>query len=73
MGIGFWQLVIIALIVALVFGTSRLRNMGKDIGGAVKGFKDAMNEGEESTKKALEEKKSDPSIVAHQDVEKEQK
>lgn len=42
-GISIWQLLIIAVIVALLFGTKRLRGMGGDIGHAVKGFKDAMN------------------------------
>ncbi len=51
MGIGPMQLLIILVIVALVFGTSRLRNMGKDLGSAVKGFKDAVKDGEEESKK----------------------
>ncbi|CAG9294905.1 twin-arginine translocase TatA/TatE family subunit [Celerinatantimonas diazotrophica] len=42
-GISIWQLLVIAFIVALLFGTKRLRGMGGDIGHAVKGFKDAMN------------------------------
>lgn len=47
MGISIWQLLIILVIVVAVFGTKKLRNMGSDLGGAVKGFKDAMKEGEE--------------------------
>lgn len=43
-GISIWQLLIILAIVVMIFGTKKLRNMGKDVGGAVKGFKDAMNE-----------------------------
>jgi sec-independent protein translocase protein TatA len=43
MGISPTQLIIVLVIVALVFGTKKLRNMGGDIGGAVKGFKKAMN------------------------------
>jgi sec-independent protein translocase protein TatA len=46
MGISIWQLVIILLIVALLFGTKKLRNIGSDLGGAVKGFKGAMKDGE---------------------------
>ena len=42
-GISLWQLLIILLIVVMLFGTKRLRNMGGDIGSAVKGFKKAMN------------------------------
>ena len=39
-----WQWLIVLLIVALVFGTKKLRNIGQDLGGAVKGFKDGMKE-----------------------------
>lgn len=39
-----WQLIIVLVIVALVFGTKKLRNFGGDLGGAVKGFKDAISE-----------------------------
>jgi sec-independent protein translocase protein TatA len=38
-----WQLIVVLVIVALVFGTKKLRNFGGDLGGAVKGFKDAIN------------------------------
>jgi len=43
-GISIWQLLIILLIVALIFGTKKLRGIGGDLGGAVKGFKKAINE-----------------------------
>ncbi len=46
MGISFWQLLIVLVIVLLLFGTKRLRNLGGDLGGAIKGFKQAMNESE---------------------------
>ncbi|MEW5787948.1 MAG: Sec-independent protein translocase subunit TatA [Pseudomonadota bacterium] len=39
-----WHWLIVLVIVLLVFGTKKLRNMGGDLGGAVKNFKDAMNE-----------------------------
>jgi len=39
-----WQWVIVLVIVALVFGTKKLRNIGGDLGGAIKGFKEALNE-----------------------------
>ena len=39
-----WHWLIVLLIVVLVFGTKKLRNMGSDVGGAVKNFKDAMGE-----------------------------
>jgi len=43
-GISIWQLLIILVIVALIFGTKRLRNIGGDLGGAVKGFKKALGD-----------------------------
>ena len=46
-GISIWQLLIILLIVVLIFGTKRLKNIGGDLGGAMKGFKDAMKDGEQ--------------------------
>ena len=45
MGISIWQLLIILVIVLLLFGTKKLRNLGSDLGGAVKGFKGAMKDG----------------------------
>lgn len=56
-GISIWQLLIILVIVALLFGTSKLRNIGKDVGGAVKGFKDAMRD--EETKQPQERLESE--------------
>ncbi len=44
MGIGIWQLVIILLIVLLLFGAKRLRNIGTDLGSAVKGFRSSIKE-----------------------------
>jgi sec-independent protein translocase protein TatA len=49
MGISIWQLLIILAIVLVLFGAKRLRNVGSDLGGAIKGFKQAMKEGEEET------------------------
>ncbi len=40
-----WHWLIVLVIVALVFGTKKLRNLGGDVGEAVKNFKDAVNEG----------------------------
>jgi len=49
MGISIWQLLIILAIVLVLFGAKRLRNVGSDLGGAIKGFKHAMKEGEEDS------------------------
>ena len=43
-----WHWLIVLLIVVMVFGTKKLKNMGSDLGGAVKGFKDGMKEGTSS-------------------------
>lgn len=47
MGIGFRELLVILVIALVIFGAKRLKTIGSDLGGAVKGFKKAMNEGEE--------------------------
>lgn len=46
-GISLPQILIIALIIILLFGTSKLKNLGKDLGGAIKGFKQSMKEADE--------------------------
>jgi len=43
-GISIWQLLIVLLIVVMVFGTKKLRNMGSDMGAAVKGFRKGMED-----------------------------
>lgn len=42
-----WHWLIVLVIVMLVFGTKKLRNIGQDLGGAVKGFKDGMREADQ--------------------------
>jgi len=42
-----WHWLIVLLVVLLIFGTKKLRNIGSDLGGAVKGFKDGMKSGED--------------------------
>ena len=46
--IGPWQLLIILVIVLAIFGTKKLRSLGTDLGGAVKGFRSAMSEAEDT-------------------------
>jgi len=50
-GISIWQLLIIAVIVVLLFGTKKLRNLGGDLGSAVKGFKNAIGDDKDSADK----------------------
>lgn len=65
MGISIWQLLIILAIVVLLFGTKKLKNIGGDLGGAIKGFKNAVKEGEgEKEQQAnLEKKESEGSVI----------
>ncbi|CED58070.1 Sec-independent protein translocase protein tatA/E homolog [Moritella viscosa] len=70
-GISVTQLIIIAVIILLLFGTKKLRNVGGDLGAAVKGFKKAMSDEPKDTKednKVLEE-----TTAAKTDVTKETK
>jgi sec-independent protein translocase protein TatA len=48
--LSIWHWLIVLVIVMLIFGTKKLRNMGQDLGGAVKGFKDGMREGDAAGK-----------------------
>lgn len=58
-GIGIWQLLIILVIVLLLFGTKRLKNIGSDLGNAVKGFRGAMSDSEKQADKAKLERADD--------------
>jgi sec-independent protein translocase protein TatA len=60
-GISIWQLLIILVIVLLLFGTKRLKNIGSDLGGAVKGFRSAMSDAgkDDDEAKQLEEGKAE--------------
>lgn len=53
-----WHWIIVLVIVVLVFGTKKLKNIGTDLGGAVKGFKDAMND-EKATPKISHDNKGE--------------
>ena len=62
-GISIWQLVIVLLIVVMLFGTKRLKSLGSDLGGAIKGFKSSMNE----DKLTAEAKEQEPEKeISHQ-------
>jgi sec-independent protein translocase protein TatA len=58
MGISLWQLLIVLLIVLLLFGTKKLRSIGADLGGAVKGFRSSMRDGSEKDEKEDSEEMS---------------
>jgi sec-independent protein translocase protein TatA len=55
-GIGPGSIILILLIVILLFGTKKLRNVGSDLGGAIKNFKKSMHDGEKETSEATPEK-----------------
>jgi len=58
MGPSIWQLLIVLVIILLLFGTKKLKNLGSDVGGAIRGFKKAVKDGE----KAKEEANADSKI-----------
>ena len=60
-GISIWQLLIVLVIIMLIFGTKKLRNIGSDLGGAVKGFKDSMKDGEKDQQKRIADSDDDKS------------
>ena len=68
MGISIWQLLIVLVIVLLLFGTKKLRNMGGDLGAAIRNFKGAVKEGGDEAKEAAEtvsiEDDSEPTVDA---------
>ena len=55
-----WHWLIVLLIVVMVFGTKKLKNIGSDLGGAVKGFKDGMKEGSTSEEKPAAQVSAQP-------------
>ncbi len=61
-GISIWQLLIILVIVVLLFGTRRLRNLGSDLGSALKSFRSAVSEGD-----AGDDKKSSATLESSAD------
>jgi sec-independent protein translocase protein TatA len=64
MGIGMRELIIILLVVLVIFGTKKLRTIGSDLGGAVRGFKKAMNDGDAESAEAAKQLKQSVGIDA---------
>lgn len=62
-GISIWQLLIVLVIVLLLFGTKRLKNIGGDLGSAIKGFKKSMTEGEKQEDKQEQVEKSEGTTI----------
>jgi sec-independent protein translocase protein TatA len=55
--LSIWHWLIVLLVVVLIFGTKKLRNIGEDLGGAVKGFKEGMKGADEA------QKQQDPKVI----------
>ena len=70
-GISVWQLLIILAIVIMLFGTKRLRNLGGDLGSAVKGFRKSMQGDEAPDEETDEELTKEQSRTVPGDIEKE--
>lgn len=56
--LSIWHWLIVLVIIMLVFGTKKLRNIGSDLGGAVKGFKEGVKEGTASAEKTAADAKT---------------
>ena len=68
-GVNLTQLLIILVIVVLVFGTKKLKNIGSDLGGALKGFKSAMKDDENKNQSTQIEDETDTFDVKAEKVE----
>lgn len=67
--LSIWHWLIVLVVVALVFGTKKLRNVGEDLGTAVKGFKKGMGEAEEESKNAQKTSAEEIKTVKANDVQ----
>jgi sec-independent protein translocase protein TatA len=57
-GLHIWHLLILAFIIMMVFGTKKLKNFGEDLGGAIQGFKKAMDDGKNAATQQEQDKLS---------------
>ena len=70
-GISIWQLLIVLAIVVMLFGTKRLRNIGGDLGAAVKGFRNTMsNEGQKDSEEQKDDVDDSDASVEKSDSDK---
>ena len=68
-GISIWQLLIILVIIVLLFGTKRLRNIGTDLGSAIRGFRNSIKDGEADAAEDATfttDTRKDPAAVSNQ-------
>ncbi|NOU51204.1 Sec-independent protein translocase subunit TatA [Pseudoalteromonas sp. JBTF-M23] len=66
-GISIWQLLIVLAIIVLLFGTKKLRGIGSDLGGAVKGFKKAMSDEDKTSAQLTEQKQQERENTTEQE------
>ena len=72
-GLSIWHWIIVLVVVLLVFGTKRLRNAGKDLGEAVKGFKDGMRDADDKPAGQLgDERRAEPQDKAESERDRAQ-
>ena len=69
-GISIWQLLIILLIVILIFGAKKIRNIGSDLGSAIKNFKQAVKEGEEDEEESPQAENQTGKVIEGEVTEK---
>lgn len=55
MGLSIWHLLVVLAIALVIFGSRKLRNLGGDLGGAIRNFKSAVKEGEDTEEDVVEE------------------
>jgi sec-independent protein translocase protein TatA len=67
MGISIWQLLILLAVVILIFGTKKLKNVGGDLGSAIKGFKSAVKDGDAADENKQEKVAQDSTDTAHEE------
>ncbi len=71
MGISIWQLLILLAVVILIFGTKKLKNVGGDLGSAIKGFKSAVKDGDDSDAQQNKVEQASDSSTNTESVKKE--
>ncbi len=73
MGISIWQLLILLAVVILIFGTKKLKNVGGDLGSAIKGFKSAVKDSDSDATKQEKVAQDSADSVSTESVKKEEK
>ncbi len=72
MSFGVTELIIIAVIVLLLFGTTKLKSLGSDLGSAIKGFRSAMDKDEEPAQLEADEPNPIPEVQQKSEIKKDQ-